>query len=129
MRAADQRRKNTRRAGKHPHIHLVRNGGLHKDVSGIGQKRRARVADQRQRLAFGEKLHALDARFGVVVLVQLDDVFLDFVVMKKAPGLLLFFAHDDVAFLQGLQAAERDVIIVSDRRCHNVQRPHCFGRS
>ena len=91
----------------------------------IGDRRRARVAYERDLRALLEFDHDFRGARDFVVLVIADEPLLDFEVREQLHRLARVFAGDHVHFLQDAQGAQRNVLEIADGRRDHVQAARC----
>ena len=94
----------------------------HQFVAGIGNKRRAGIGDQRDRLAFGQAGENFRAGLGRVVLVIRRERCRDAVMLGELAGDAAVLAGDDVGGGENFQSAQTDIAQVSDRRRDQIKR-------
>jgi putative FmdB family regulatory protein len=97
-------------------------------MSGIGDQRHSRVADQRDFCAPFERDEQFRCPGEFVMLVVADQGLADFVVTEEflcVPGV---FAGDLVDLFQNAQRAKSDVFEIADRRANQVQAAQCVFR-
>ena len=87
----------------------------HQFVAGIGNKRRAGIGDQRDRLALGQAGEQLRPRLGGVVLVIGRERGRDAVMLGQLAGDAAVLAGDHVGGGERLQRAQADVAQIADR--------------
>ena len=90
-------------------------------MSGIGDYRGARIADQRDLGALLEFDHNLRRARQFVMGVITDQLFPDAIVLQQLLSLPSIFAGNQVGFLQHAQGAQGYILEVSDRCRHQVQ--------
>ena len=90
-------------------------------MPGIGDHRRARVADQRGLGALFQFDHQFRRARQFIVRVIADQFLVDAVMLQQLLGLPCIFAGDQVGFFQNADRAQRNVFEVPDRCRHQVQ--------
>lgn len=90
-------------------------------MSGVGNKRHAGVADERNLRALFERDEQLGSARHLVVLVITDERFADFIMVEQLLRMASVFAGDLIDFFEYAQGAQGDVFEVANGRADQVQ--------
>ena len=95
--------------------------GTHETISRIGDRRRARIGDQRDRRAAAHPLDQFRHAPLFVVLVITDGWRSNLVRSEHAPCATRVFACDQFDISKRLDRARRQITRISERRCNDVK--------